>query len=232
MTITRRQMLVGAPLAALGAGSLTSWAQSSNNWLKGIDVSKWQQGINWMSVKNAGTVFAFCKASEGASYIDPYFTQNWPAMKIAGVLRGAYHYGHPNVDPTAQAEHFMRTVRPVKGDLPLVLDLESHDNKTKPQIWAWTQTFVNRIKAKMGRAPIIYTGFYFWKDEVGNPTNNLGCPLWLPNYGSSPANLIPAAWNSWTFWQYSSTGTIPGITGNCDRNYFNGSLSQLRALAY
>ena len=45
------------------------------------------------------------------------------------------------------------------------------------------------------RAPacsIIYTGYYFWQDNVGGPTDNLNCPLWLAAYDSNP--LIPAAW--------------------------------------
>jgi lysozyme len=228
--LTRRQLMIATPAAvAAGAGL---YAQQSAAWLKGIDVSRWQETISWNAVKNSGVVFAFCKATEGTSYVDPYFTTNWPAIKSVGIIRGAYHFARPATDPQRQADHFLRTVRPIKGDLKLVLDLEDAGGKTKNQVWAWTQAFVNRIKVKTGQAPIIYTGYYFWQDSVGNPTNNLGCPLWLPNYGSSPANLIPVAWTKWTFWQYTDTGTVPGVAGNCDRNYFNGNLAALKALTY
>ncbi len=229
MAITRRQFLAATPVVAVGVGTVTGLAQSGS-WPKGIDVSKWQGTVNWMSVKHAGITFAFCKATEGTSYTDPYFDTNWPAMQSAGLFRGAYHYGRPGSDPTAQADHFIKTSRPRSGDLPGVLDLETTDGKTKSQVWNWTQAFVNRVKSRLGRPPILYTGFYFWRDSVGNPNNNLNCPLWLAAYQSSTSGLIPNAWSTWSFWQYSSTGTVAGVTGNVDRNYFNGSLTQLKAL--
>jgi lysozyme len=231
MAITRRQFLAATPVAALGAATVTGLAQSGG-WLKGIDVSHWQGTINWNSVRNAGTVFCVCKASEGTDYRDPTFLTNWNGMKAAGIIRGAYHMGRPAVDPVAQADYFINYVRPIKGDLQLMLDFERNDGKTKAQVWAWCQAFVNRIKMKTGRPPLIYTGFYFWKDSAGSPTNNLGCPLWLAAYTSSATPYIPPAWSTWTFWQYSSTGNIPGISGNVDRDYFNGSLTQLKALTF
>lgn len=229
MAITRRQFLAATPVVAAGAGAITGLAQSGT-WLKGIDVSYWQQTINWMSVRNSGVTFAFIRATRGLDYFDEYFNTNWTASRAAGILRGAYHYAFPGQDPIGQADFFIQKIRPTQGDLPPVLDLENSDGRTRPQVWAWTQAFVNRVRVKIGRAPIIYTGFYFWRDSVGNPTNNLGCPLWLAAYTSSTAGLIPPAWSTWTFWQYTSTGTIPGVTGNCDRDFFNGTLTQLRGL--
>jgi len=229
MAITRRQFLAATPVVAVGAGAVTGLAQSGS-WLKGIDVSKWQATIAWPGVKNAGNIFAFCKATDGDTGDDPYFTTNWPAMKSAGLLRGAYHYGRPAKDAVAQADQFVKRVKPSRGDLPLVLDLENTGGKTKAQVWNWTQAFVNRIKAKVGRPPIIYTGFYFWRDSVGNPNNNLGCPLWLAAYSASTSGLVPPAWGAWKFWQYTDKGTVAGVTGPVDRDYFNGSLAQLRSL--
>jgi lysozyme len=232
MEVTRRQVLAAVPVAAVGSATVTGMAQTSGTWLRGIDISKWQATINWSAVRNAGTAFAFCKATEGLTEVDPYFTTNWPQMKSAGLIRGAYHFGRPGADAIAQADHFANTVKPIKGDLPLVLDFEAYDNMTPTQVWAWAQKFVGRVKAKTGKSPIIYTGYYFWKDRAGNPTNNLGCPLWLAAYTSSTDDLIPPAWTTWSFWQYSSTGTVSGVSGHVDRDYFSGSLEQLKALRY
>jgi GH25 family lysozyme M1 (1,4-beta-N-acetylmuramidase) len=66
---------------------------------------------------------------------------------------------------------------------------------------------------------------------VGNPGDNLGAPLWIASYTQSPR--IPAAWPSgWSFWQYSSTGSVPGISGNVDTDYFQGTRDALLALCY
>src|SRR5437764_10721112 len=130
MAITRRQFLAAAPVAAVGAAAVTGLAQSGG-WLKGIDVSHYQGTINWMSVKNAGTSFAVCKATESTNYKDPTLLANYAGMKAAGIIRGAYHFARPAVDPVAQANYFINYVRPIKGDLQLMLDLEANDGRTK-----------------------------------------------------------------------------------------------------
>src|SRR5262249_42162535 len=148
-------------------------------------------------------------------YTDPTFATNYAAMRSVGLLRGAYHMGHPSVDAVAQADFFFNTVQPVSGDLPLVLDLEQTDSLAPAQVRSWVVSFVNRLTTRMGRAPIIYTGFFFWRDSAGNGSN-LGCPLWLAAYNNSP--MVPTAWSAFSLWQYTSTGSVSGITGNVDRD--------------
>ena len=54
----------------------------------GIDVSYWQQSINWASVKSAGKVFAIARAGHGLA-ADTFFARNWAGMKANGIIRGA-----------------------------------------------------------------------------------------------------------------------------------------------
>ena len=222
--------LVGA-LAAVPAVAAAS--------LNGVDVSHYQGNINWPAVKNAGTIFAIAKATEGTTFLDAYLNANIAGMKRYGIIPGAYHFAHPSIDATAQADYFTNAVRRANGGhfhglLQLVLDLEVTDGRTPAQVWAWTQTFCARVHAVTGRPCIIYTGFYFWRDSVGNPNNNLNCPLWLAAYVSNPTPYIPQAWSSvgWAFWQYTDTGSVPGISGHADRDYFKnaGSYPNIDAL--
>ena len=99
---------------------------------------------------------------------------------------------------------------------------------TPAQVRAWLVAFVSRVVARLGQSPIVYTGFYFWRDSAGNGSN-LDCPLWLAQYNTAP-NLIPAAWPTWTFWQYTSSGSCPGVGGDVDRDAFNGSKTSLNNL--
>jgi hypothetical protein len=55
---------------------------------------------------------------------------------------------------------------------------EAADGLGPDQVWAWVQAFVAEVKALTGNPCLMYTGYYFWKDHVGNPSDNLGCPLW------------------------------------------------------
>ncbi|HJZ90752.1 MAG TPA: glycoside hydrolase family 25 protein [Gemmataceae bacterium] len=232
MRLSRRQFVVSAAGVAAGAavgGVLITEAAGTDYAIQGIDISHWQGSINWTSVKNSGKKFAFAKATEGTTYTDPTFATNWAAMKSVGLVRGAYHFGHPGSDPIAQANRFCDVVRPTSGDLQMTLDLEVTDNRTPSQVRSWVVSFINQIKARTGRPGIIYTGFYFWRDRAGNGSN-LNCPLWLAAYVSNPAPYVPAAWPFFTFWQYTSTGTCPGVSGNVDRDAFNGSLTGLNNL--
>jgi GH25 family lysozyme M1 (1,4-beta-N-acetylmuramidase) len=234
MRINRRQFLtaagggVAAGLAGAGAGALAITGGSFP--IKGIDVASYQGNVNWTKVKNAGLTFAFDKATEGTTYTNPYFASNWAKMNSAGIIRGAYHYGHPSVDAVAQADFFINTVQPVSGDLQMTLDIEVTDGQTPSQVWSWIQAFIAEISSRTGRPGIIYTGFYFWRDSVGNPTNNLNCPLWLAAYVSNPSAYVPPAWSTYSFWQYTDTGHVNGVSGNVDRDAWNGSLSGLNNL--
>src|SRR4029077_9344909 len=73
----------------------------------GIDVSSFQTTITWSSVQAAGISFAWAKATEGTSYQDAYFIGNQNNGKAAGVLMGAYHYAHPELNtPGVEANYF------------------------------------------------------------------------------------------------------------------------------
>jgi hypothetical protein len=64
----------------------------------GTDVSGWQTNVNWTTVKNAGVVFAWTKATQGTDFNNPYFTSQEAGAKSAGIYIGAYHYATPSVD--------------------------------------------------------------------------------------------------------------------------------------
>jgi len=230
MSSSRRIVLGALALGGLVVAVTVASGQSGSH-PPGIDVSHWQGTINWTSVKNSGVVFALTKATEGTTYTDPSFATNWAAMKAKGIVRGAYHFGRPGTDAVAQARYFVNVVKPTTGDLQLCLDLETTDGKTAAQVWAWTQAFCNEIQSLTHRPGIIYCSPSFWSSSVGNPTNNLNCALWIANWGvTSPT--IPHAWTTWTFWQYSATGTTPGVSGNCDVDYFNGTTTNLQNMTF
>ncbi|HWF20072.1 MAG TPA: GH25 family lysozyme, partial [Verrucomicrobiae bacterium] len=73
----------------------------------GIDVSSYQGTPNWSSVRGSGIVFAWAKATESTTITDGDFAYNENNGKAAGVLMGAYHFAHPNLNsPGAEAGYF------------------------------------------------------------------------------------------------------------------------------
>lgn len=230
-TALSRRTLLAASCASLTGGALTAEtpARGPSFTIQGIDVSRWQQDVDFTEVAAAGVEFCFCKATEGLAHVDPKFAANWPAIAAAGLVRGAYHFGRPAGDAAGQADFVFDTVRPGSGDLPIVLDLEKDDGLKPLEVRAWTEAFVARLRKRMGAPPIIYTGFYFWRDEAGNG-GALDCPLWLAAYVDEPSKYVPKAWERWSFWQYTSKGSVPGVRGNVDRDAWHGDRSTLDAL--
>jgi lysozyme len=208
----------------------------------GIDVSYWDAGIDWPKVRATGQRFVFVKATEGDSYADPTFDDNWRGAKPAGLLRGAYHFFRSNVDPKKQATKFIDYVKSMQddGELPPVLDLETPDGQTKEKIISRAKAWLDLVEAAFGRKPIIYSGQFFLQDHFseaggGPPAWAKDYPLWIAQYpniyveGSQP--LLPRGWFKWTFWQYSEKGVVNGINAKVDLDVFNGTLEELYKFA-
>src|ERR1700729_3325754 len=123
-----------------------------NYQIHGIDVSKYQDYIDWGMVKDmrVGDIqlsFAFIKATEGLGNEDAYFDRNWKKSKSAGVVRGAYHYFLATKNGKAQAENFINSVTLLPGDLPPVLDIEQSygvpPDKLRERAKDWLETIRN-----------------------------------------------------------------------------------------
>jgi len=200
----------------------------------GLDCSHHQGTIDFAKVKAAGASFVFIKATEGLDFVDPNFTQYWQAAKDAGIPRGVYHFFHPQDDLQSQIDFFCKTVGALEaGDLPPVLDIEVPAEWTGftvaqrvQMILGWLQG----VEAKLGVQPIIYINNTMANTVLSNPAAFKSYVLWIAFYTSLSIPVIPLPWTVWTFWQYTETGTIDGVSGAVDLDRFNGSLADLQRL--
>ncbi|MEU8705501.1 GH25 family lysozyme [Streptomyces sp. NPDC048565] len=204
---------------------------------EGVDISHYQGSINWSSVRNAGIEFAWMKATEGTTYKDPTFSTNYVNAYNAGVIRGAYHFARPDASTgAAQANFFADSGGAWSRDnltLPGVLDIEgSCYGKSAAAMQSWILDFYNTYKARTGRDVVIYTSPSWWNSCTGGWSGmSAKSPLWVAHWTSAGSPTIPSGFPSWTVWQYSSTGSVSGVSGNVDRDRFNGDRSRLLALA-
>jgi GH25 family lysozyme M1 (1,4-beta-N-acetylmuramidase) len=237
---TRRRLASAAVALALavtlaGAGAP---AHAAAAYLEGVDVSHYNGTIDWQKAKDAGISFAYIKATESVSYgYTSYYVDNRAAANSAGVVVGAYHFARPSgstaaqisADGKAEADYFINVASPRPGDLLPALDLEDrHDGLTVAQRQAWVWAFLNEVVARIHERPVIYSGYSFWQNYMGDTTQYADAGfklLWAPNwYVSSPK--IPAMnWGGygWTFWQYTDKGSVPGISGGVDRDKYKGT---------
>jgi lysozyme len=199
---------------------------AGTNIVKGIDVSYYQGTIDFTKVKASGRDFAIARVSDGTGFADPKFSTYWPAMKSAGLIRGVYQFFRPAQDPIAQANLLVDTIEKLgrdPTDLPPVMDIEVTDNQSATTVRANMKKWLDQVEAKIGRKPIIYTAA-FMSSTIGNGWT--AYPLWVANYGVM-CPTMPSDWTKWKFWQSSSTGSIPGISGGVDVDEWNGTLQEL-----
>jgi len=196
----------------------------------GIDVSYHNGTINWDAVADSGIEFAFIRVSDGIYIEDPQFERNWSEARRVGIVRGVYQFFRPQFDPIAQADLLLDKMGTLEdGDLPPVIDVERDGELSPSQVTARIHQWVDHVEAATGRTPIIYTGYYIWRDDVGSNAF-ANHPLWIAQYGPVCPN-IPDAWSRWTFFQTTDRGTVPGIQSMVDMDLFNGDIEGLYALA-
>ena len=230
-----------SPAAAPAAAPLATAARA----VAGIDVANYQhpvtsaypagQPVSWTSVAAAGYRYTAVKATEGDYYVNPWAARDLAGAKAAGLDVTPYHFAIPNVSSgTEQAQFAVEYSGYATGArmLPLMLDIEydpyvstDHTNACyglgKAQMTTWLAAFVAEARTLTGQYPLIYTTANWW-DACTGSTAFGNDPMWVAAYGyTSPP--LPAGWHSYTFWQYTSSGTVPGVNsaGTTDIDHFN-----------
>jgi lysozyme len=204
----------------------------------GLDVSKFQSHVDWTKVKAAGMKFVFARASYGINaQTEPTLRSHWQGAKAAGLIRGAYHFFVPGDDVGAQAALFLSQLRSAiapseSAYLPAVIDVEMQPGSVSIANYvAGVKAWIAAVEADRlfaGRKTIIYTTANFWA-TLGNPTGFSDRPLWVADYSQDPPRL-PRGWTSYAFFQKAQDGTVNGIAGKIDIDFFNGDLDVLTAM--
>ena len=230
---------------ALGFGMLATSQRALAQRPMGIDVSHYQNAINWTNIAAAGTSFAWCKGTEGVDYIDPTFISNVIYAKAVNIPIGIYHFAHPDTDlgaagADAEAAFFWSTISNyvIADGLSLMpmLDYETAPGgsytKASSSAWVneWCQDIVNFGAANgLAITPVVYTYTSFTSSWLDTSVTNW--PLWMasPN-GRNPQTSNPSStspWPTWQFWQYGETNISGIFNGPSDADVFNGTAATL-----
>ena len=235
--------------------------------------------INFKKMYQSGVRVLIVKGSDSIPKYDSsafvYMRADRIAAHLNGIFTSFYHYATlPNVsdlpslnaDAVKQAQHVAQRITELGGysplDLPVALDLESNcvaadtqGNCTKrlsPKLTtAWVSTFMSTLTSLTNRKPMIYSYPTFLEGNLLYNSDLAQYPLWVAQYGASPADLshAPGArgfgcyltpWTdssclqNWSVWQYTSCGigSKYGIaSGRLDLNVFRGTPDQFISFA-
>jgi lysozyme len=201
-----------------------------NYSIHGIDVSHYNDEINWplvkaMRVDSIILRFAFIKATEGLDQEDEWFEANWKKSKENQIIRGAYHYFITNEDGEKQAQYFIGKVKLEPGDLPPVLDIEDLGNTTPAAMIKELKKFLVILENHYHVKPILYSYADFYDHYLSKDFSNY--PFWVAHYGGVHGPRINREFN---FWQHNDSGHVNGINSYVDFDVFNGDSAKLSRL--
>ncbi len=179
----------------------------------GIDVSKYQGGINWEQVGASGVRFAMIRVGTTKKGMDEQFVNNITGANAAGVRTGIYIYSYATTPEAAAAEanQVLAWIAPYTVSFPIAIDIEdsSHKGLNSAQLQAIVDTFCSIISAN-GYEPLVYSSKNWFLGRMPS----VAAPKWVAQYSSAcdyPGEYV--------MWQSGSNGNYPGINTRVDVNH-------------
>jgi LysM repeat protein len=197
------------------------------------DVSRWQGVIDWNAFKGAvQAVIMKATGGDGGLYQDSQFKRNQAEARRVGLPLGYYHYAGYGT-PETEADFFLATIGEIQAGEVLVID----DEIASTVRVDWCLRFANRIKAKTGKAPIVYSNQARVTAVNAKSLVDAGCGLWVAKYGVNDGTLagggskpLTGSWPFAAMWQYTSMARVAGVSANTvDMNVFFGDQNQFKA---
>ena len=192
--------------------------------LRGIDVSRYQEKVDWEKVKEAGYEFVMIRAGyrgygqAGNMREDEWAQRNYKGAKKAGLMVGAYFFSQATNEEEAREEalYFLEITKDWELDMPMVFDWELIEEGRAAKVDIDTLTrcamaFCQEI-SDVGRRTMIYVSPWFGNLHLDQLEEY---PQWVARY----TDVLDYPYR-FEMWQYTSSGTVPGVNGPCDINIY------------
>lgn len=202
--------------------------------IKGIDVSHWQNDINWPAVRADGVEFAILKAggSDKGFYKDSKFEENYRNAKMVGMAVGAYYFVGKKClsyeDGAADAERFKKIIAGKTFEYPVYIDIETTRSQDKAGATAAVRGFVETMEKSGYFCGVYASEISGFKDRLDD-SQLQDISHWVARYGDRPTRISE---NIFHIWQYSSKGRVNGIDGNVDMDVSYVDLESVIKKAY
>lgn len=200
---------------------------------KGVDVSEWNGDINWKKVKAAGYDFAIIRVAgcwarkQGGYFMDNRAIQNIEGALEAGMEIGVYFFSQAISEKEAKAEanYILKAIKPYKNSikLPVVFDFEYYSDSnglggrlydaklSKAKATKVCNAFCTTVK-NAGYTPMLYSNLDMLQNHLN--ASDLNSTLWLAQWASAATYS-----GDYEYWQYTSVGKVPGMSGSVDLNF-------------
>lgn len=200
----------------------TSHSRINSKYKEGIDVSHYQGKIDWEQVANGTAIsYAYLKATEGASLVDNTYARNLAEARRVGLSVGSYHFYRPNIDWRQQFNNMTSVVKKEEQDLVPIIDIEHRGSVSAETFIADLRAFIAKVTEYYGKKPLLYTYHNFYNRYLTGEFTDYH--FMIARYRNDCPTLDDG--KDYIMWQYTSTGSIPGITGHVDRSKIMGNFS-------
>ena len=194
--------------------------------IRGVDVSSYQGKIDWEILARQNIRFAYIKATEGSSFVDPNYQTNISNASKTDLRLGAYHFFSYDSNGITQAQNFISVVEKTDDMLPPIVDVEFYGDKEKnlpdkDSVQIELTNFIQSIESYYGVKPIIYATEKSYKLYIAGSFSD--CDIWIRDVISKPKLSDN---RKWTFWQYTNRERLEGYNGDekyIDMNVFYGT---------
>lgn len=205
--------------------------------LKGIDVAKWQGNIDWKRVKAAGVQFAILKAIDKSGSVEGKFEKNYIGAVSQNIPVGVYNYSYAtSVEKAVQdANNMLKAIKGKDIKVKVWLDVEDQCQK---KLGSRLLSIINAYKEVITNAGYefgVYTGLSFYNSYIKPYAKYIDCDFWIARYPSSKTMTLsqnpstskkPSIMHNLWGWQYSSKGSVNGISGAVDMNICYANISE------
>ena len=220
MPVKSRQ--TGRLVAAQAVDAHRQHGKINNRWREGIDVSHYQGTIDWNQVARRNRIsYAYMKATEGATYVDDTYAYNIREARRVGLSVGSYHFYRPNINWQEQFANLTSVVKREDQDLVPIIDIEHRGSVSSEAFIRDLKAFVAKVTEYYGKKPLLYTYHNFYNRYLLGEFSDYH--FMIARYRSDSPTLNDG--KDYIMWQYTSTGSIPGIKGNVDRSKIMGEYS-------
>lgn len=212
---------ISAVLGGLGAFR-SKEAEAAGAIARGIDVSYWNQNIDWNKVAGDNVQFVML-ATRFRGMEDPFFTANADAASKAGLRLGAYIYSYATSTSMAEqeADFVLNLIKDYPISFPVVFDAENAETLgtlSPSEISDVINAFCRKVEAA-GYYPMVYANDYWLQNKID--MSKVKYDIWVARYQAEPL------YTARTMWQASNTGSVSGVSGNVDINYLYKDYTQL-----
>jgi GH25 family lysozyme M1 (1,4-beta-N-acetylmuramidase) len=199
---------------------------SSSEYLFGIDISHYQEKIDWSEMRTSHhpIEYVFIRSTMGINGKDKRFKENWESAKQHHYIRGAYHYYRPDENADEQFENYKSTVNLDEGDFIPILDIEKESKFGSDSLRNGVLRWLSLAEAEYGVKPMIYTGLSFYQNILKGYVGDY--PLWIAAYSGKHGLKN----EEWIFHQFTEKVKIKGIGPTVDGNDFNGGIEDIKKM--